>query len=104
MRLRLVRHVGEAIGNVRLVVPCDESEGDALLTQPVGHGIGCLLIQLDVDQRYVEAVGRLAANPNGRTLVVPIETAGLAGSITQAVAAMQFAQAGTEPGPARPPG
>lgn len=50
-----------------------------------------------IAQRYVDAVGRLAANPNGRTLVLPLETGGLAGGIAQAVAAMQFAAAERPP-------
>ena len=46
-------------------------------------------------QPRVDAINALAANPSGRTLVMPIESAGLAGGITQALAAMQL-------GPAKP--
>jgi hypothetical protein len=41
-------------------------------------------------QKYVDAIGRLAANPSGRTLVIPIETGALAGGVTQAIEAMRL--------------
>ena len=45
-----------------------------------------------IAQKYVDAIGRLAANPSGRTLVIPLETGALAGGITQAIEAMQLRQ------------
>ena len=39
------------------------------------------------------AIRALAANPSGRTLVIPIESAGLAGGITQALEAMRLGKA-----------
>ena len=53
-------------------------------------GPGGEALRYFVALKYVEAVQALAANPAGRTLVVPLETGGLAGSITQALAAMQL--------------
>jgi regulator of protease activity HflC (stomatin/prohibitin superfamily) len=53
-------------------------------------GSGGEALRYFVALKYVEAVHALAANPSGRTLVVPLETGGLAGSITQALAAMQL--------------
>ena len=60
-------------------------------------GTGGEALRYFIAQRYVDAISRLAANPNGRTLVLPIETGGLAGSIAQAVTAMQFAQSEMKP-------
>ncbi len=77
------------------------AEAEAYATQKVAEaaaGYGGEALRYFIAQRYVDAVGRLAANPNGRTLVLPLETGGLAGGIAQAVAAMQFAA-----GDARPP-
>lgn len=65
-------------------------------------GAGADALRYFIAQRYVDAIGRLAANPSGRTLVLPIESGGLAGGIAQAIAAMQFAQAEPHAAP-RPP-
>ena len=69
------------------------AEAEAYATEKVAaaaQGPGAEALRYFIAQRYVDAVGRLAANPAGRTLVVPLETGGLAGGIAQAVAAMQF--------------
>ena len=50
--------------------------------------LGCLYELADGRKGVVQA---LAANPSGRTLVVPVETGALAGTITQALAAMASA-------------
>jgi regulator of protease activity HflC (stomatin/prohibitin superfamily) len=74
------------------------AEAEAYATRAVAEaavGSGGEALRYFIAQRYVDAVGRLAANPNGRTLILPLETGGLAGGIAQAVAAMQFAQTET---------
>ncbi len=77
------------------------AEAEANATRSVAEaaaGAGGEALRYFIAQRYVDAIGKLAANPNGRTLVLPLETGGLAGSIAQAVAAMQFAQTEPKPG------
>ncbi len=54
------------------------------------EGQGAEALRYFVAMKYVDAIGHLAANPTGRTLVIPVESAALAGSITQAVAAMRL--------------
>ncbi len=69
------------------------AEAEARATSVVAEaaaGSGAEALRYFVAMKYVEAVTALAANPAGRTLVVPLETGGLAGSITQALAAMQM--------------
>ena len=53
-------------------------------------GAGAEALRYFVAQKYVEAIGKLAANPAGRTLVIPIESGALAGSITGAIEAMRL--------------
>ena len=67
------------------------AEAEALATRVVAEaaqGQGAEALRYFVAQKYVDAVRALAANPSGRTLVIPIETGALAGGITQAVEAM----------------
>jgi regulator of protease activity HflC (stomatin/prohibitin superfamily) len=69
------------------------AEAEAKATRVVAdaaQGSGGEALRYFVATKYVEAIGALAANPGGRTLVIPIESAGLAGGITQALAAMQL--------------
>jgi regulator of protease activity HflC (stomatin/prohibitin superfamily) len=69
------------------------AEAEAKATRVVAaaaEGTGGEALRYFVAMKYVEAVTALAANPSGRTLVMPIESAGLAGGITQALAAMQL--------------
>ncbi len=76
------------------------AEAEANATRSVAEaaaGAGAEALRYFIAQKYVDAVGRLAANPNGRTLVIPLETGGLASGIAQAVAAMQLGQAETPP-------
>ncbi len=54
------------------------------------QGAGAQALHYFIAQKYVDAVAALAANPAGRTLVMPLETAGLAGGISQALAAIQL--------------
>ena len=60
-------------------------------------GQGAAALSYFIAQRYVEAVHALAANPSGRTLVLPLETAALAGTIVQALEVLRLG-----PGSARP--
>lgn len=53
-------------------------------------GAGGEALRYFVAQKYVEAIGKLAANPSGRTLVIPIESGALAGGITGAIEAMRL--------------
>lgn len=69
------------------------AEAEAKATRVVAQaaeGTGAEALRYFVAMKYVDAVAALAANPSGRTLVMPIETAGLASGITQALAAMQL--------------
>jgi regulator of protease activity HflC (stomatin/prohibitin superfamily) len=54
------------------------------------QGAGVEALRYFVAQKYVEAIRALAANPSGRTLVIPVETGALAGGITQAIEAMRM--------------
>ena len=84
---RLAAAVKDAEARVAL------AEAEAKATRVVAAaaaGPGAEALRYFVATKYVEAVGALAANPSGRTLVLPIESSGLAGGITQALAAMQF--------------
>jgi regulator of protease activity HflC (stomatin/prohibitin superfamily) len=72
------------------------AEAEAKATRVVAEaaaGQGAEALRYFVATKYVDAIGALAANPAGRTLVLPIESSGLAGSVTQALAAMQFGKA-----------
>ena len=68
-----------------------EAEANATrLVAAAAEGSGGEALRYFIAQKYVDAVGRLAANPSGRTLVIPLETGALAGSITQAIQAMRL--------------
>ncbi len=72
------------------------AQAEARATQSVAEaaaGNGVEALRYFVAQKYVDAIRALAANPNGRTLVIPIESAGLAGGITQALEAMRLGKA-----------
>ena len=75
------------------------AEAEAYATTQVAaaaaQGSGAEALRYFIAQRYVDAVGKLATNPAGHTLIVPLETSGLAGGIAQAVAAMQFTKPNT---------
>ncbi len=87
---RLAAAVKDAEARVAL------AEAEAKATRVVAvaaEGAGAEALRYFVANKYVEAIAALAANPSGRTLVLPIESSGLAGGITQALAAMQFGKA-----------
>jgi regulator of protease activity HflC (stomatin/prohibitin superfamily) len=75
----------------RIVLAQAEAEATKVVAEAAA-GRGGDALRYFVATKYVEAIGRLAANPSGRTLVIPLETAGLAGSITQAMEAMRLGQ------------
>ena len=67
------------------------AEAEARATQSVAAaaaGAGGEALRYFIAQKYVDAIRALAANPNGRTLVIPVETGALAGGIAQALEAM----------------
>ena len=69
------------------------AEAEARATQAVAAaaaGNGAEALRYFVAQKYVDAIRALAANPSGRTLVIPVETGALAGGITQAIEAMRL--------------
>lgn len=69
------------------------AEAEANATRAVAaaaDGAGAEALRYFVAQKYVEAIHALAANPGGRTLVIPIESSALAGGITQAIEAMRL--------------
>ena len=71
------------------------AEAEARATNSVAAaaaGAGADALRYFIAQKYVEAIHALAANPNGRTLVIPVETSGLAGGITQALEAMRLSK------------
>ena len=55
-----------------------------------------------VAQKYVEAFGKLADSPQQRTVIVPADFSGIAGSIAGVLELVRGAQGG-RPGAARPP-
>ena len=69
------------------------AEAEARATNSVAAaaaGAGSEALRYFIAQKYVEAIHALAANPNGRTLVIPVETGGLAGGIAQVLEAMRL--------------
>ncbi|MGA0602179.1 SPFH domain-containing protein [Caulobacter sp. KR2-114] len=56
-----------------------------------------------VAQKYVEAFAKLAESPQQRTVIVPAELAGIAGSISGITELVRAAQAGGPPAPPAPP-
>ncbi len=69
------------------------AEAEANATRSVAAaavGDGAEALRYFIAQKYVDAISMLAANPSGRTLVIPVETGALAGGITQAIEAMRM--------------
>ena len=56
-----------------------------------------------VAQKYVEAFGKLADSNQQRTVIIPADFAGIAGSIAGVAELVRGAQGGISPAPARPP-
>ncbi len=84
---RLEAAMKDAAARERLAAA--EATAARLVAEATGSGAGEAL-RYFVAQKYIDALAVLAGNPAGRTLVVPIESSGLAGGITQALAAMQL--------------
>src|SRR5580658_9233923 len=55
-----------------------------------------------VAQKYVEAFGKLADSPQQRTIIVPADFGGIAGSIAGVLELVRGAQGGPSPAPSRP--
>ena len=82
------------------------AEAEATATRSVASaaaGAGAEALRYFIAQKYVDAIRALAANPNGRTLVIPVETGALAGGITQAIEAMRLQNTPAGSVPATPP-
>lgn len=73
----------------RVALARAEAEATRVVAE-AARGEGAEALRYFVATRYVDAVAALAANPSGRTLVIPIESSGLAGGIAQALAAMKL--------------
>ena len=56
-----------------------------------------------VAQKYVEAFGKLADSPQQRTVIVPADFSGIAGSIAGVLELVRGAQGGVSAAPPRPP-
>ena len=56
-----------------------------------------------VAQKYVEAFGKLADSPQQRTVIVPADFSGIAGSIAGVLELVRGAQGGVSQAPPRPP-
>lgn len=80
-----------AVKDAEARVTLAEAEAKAtLVVAEAAKGTGGEALRYFVALKYIDAIGALAANPTGRTLVIPLESSGLAGGITQALAAMQL--------------
>jgi regulator of protease activity HflC (stomatin/prohibitin superfamily) len=66
-------------------------------------GSGADALRYFISEKYVRAFEALAANPSSRLVVVPMESASLAGGIAQAMELLRSPGAGTPP-PAAPTG
>jgi regulator of protease activity HflC (stomatin/prohibitin superfamily) len=73
----------------RIALATAEAEATKVVAQ-AAQGTGGEALRYFVALKYVDAIAQLAANPSGRTLVMPIESSGLAGGVAQALAAMQL--------------
>jgi regulator of protease activity HflC (stomatin/prohibitin superfamily) len=68
-------------------------------------GSGGDALRYFVAEKYVKAFEALAANPSSRLVVVPMESAALAGAVTQAMELLRLPPVGAPPAaPAAPPG
>lgn len=65
-------------------------------------GAGADALRYFIADKYVRAFESLAANPASRLVIVPMESAGLAGGIAQAMELLRAPADGTPPAPAAP--
>jgi regulator of protease activity HflC (stomatin/prohibitin superfamily) len=66
-----------------------EAEGRAVqLVADAAAGAGREALSYFIAEKYIRAVEALAANPSTKTLVVPLESASMAGGIAQAMAVL----------------
>jgi regulator of protease activity HflC (stomatin/prohibitin superfamily) len=75
-----------------------EATATRLVAQAVAEG-GEAALRYFISDRYVAAFHAIAASPNSRLVIVPMEASALAGGITQALSLLQ-----ATPGSGRPPG
>jgi regulator of protease activity HflC (stomatin/prohibitin superfamily) len=81
------------------------AQAEAAATRMVGEaasGAGEQALRYFIAERYVKAFEALAANPSSKLVVVPMESAALAGGIVQALELLRQ-PGGTPPRPAAPP-
>ncbi len=81
------------------------AEAEAKATRMVAEaasGAGTDALRYFVAEKYVRAFEAVAANPASRLVIVPMESAALAGGITQALELLRMAPSGDAP-PASPP-
>ncbi len=77
------------------------AQAEAVATQAVAHAArdsGEAALRYFIAQRYVEAFSALAASPNSRLVVVPMEASAMAGGIAQAMELLRAPQAAAPPG------
>jgi regulator of protease activity HflC (stomatin/prohibitin superfamily) len=82
------------------------AEAEANATRMVAEaaaGSGVDALRYFVAEKYVKAFEALASNPSSRLVVVPMESAALAGGITHALELLRLPGAGGAPGAAPPP-
>jgi regulator of protease activity HflC (stomatin/prohibitin superfamily) len=66
-----------------------EAEGRAVqLVAQAATGAGTQALSYFIAEKYIGALEALAANPASKTLIVPLESASMAGGIAQAMAAL----------------
>ncbi len=63
-------------------------------------GAGADALRYFIAEKYVKAFEAMAANPSSRLVIVPMESAGLAGGIAQAMELLRGTSIGPGPGPA----
>jgi regulator of protease activity HflC (stomatin/prohibitin superfamily) len=81
------------------------AQAEATATRMVAEaasGAGTDALRYFIAEKYVKAFEAMAGNPSSRLVVVPMESAALAGGITQAMELLRTPGTGPSPGP-RPP-
>lgn len=89
----------DALARERLALA--ESNATKVVAGALAEG-GEAALRYFIADRYVQAFQAMAASPNSRLVVVPMEASALAGGITQVLSLLQPPAAGTAP-PAAPP-
>jgi regulator of protease activity HflC (stomatin/prohibitin superfamily) len=82
------------------------AQAEAMATRVVAQAVaegGETALRYFIADRYVAAFQAIAASPNSRLVVVPMEASALAGGITQALSLLQVPPPGAAARPAAPP-